>query len=212
MSSPRLFLITPPIIEIDSFATLLDDTLRSRDVSILLFASNSINSNNMLSNYKQIQQIAHQHNISVIVHNNLNFAKESFADGVQVDELDLLVQLQAKKEPKSFEIIGATGIESKHDAMVKGETQIDYIFFGNVSAPKSEDSQPSVLQLSEWWAENFAIPGVALAGQNLESIKAVAATGIDFVAVCNAIWDFPEGPKSAISTATKILSGYKVRA
>ena len=209
MPCPRLFLITPPNIEIESFIELLDDTLSVGDVAILLLAFDSIDRDSMNSNYKQIQRVAHQHNISALIQNNLEFANETAVDGVQIDELDALKQTLVNSKP--FEIVGAAGIESKHDAMVKGEAQIDYIFFGNITATESEFSLPNVLEFSEWWAENLKIPGVALAGQKLESIREIATTGIEFIAVRNAIWNFPDGPKSAISIACEILSEYKVR-
>ncbi len=209
MPNPRLFLITPPNIEIESFAELLDDTLSVNNIAILLVASDSIVFNNMHSNYKRIQQIAHRYNISALIQNNLKFANETTVDGVQIDELDVLKQTLVN--PKPFEIVGAAGIESKHDAMVKGETQIDYMFFGNITATESEYSLPKVLEFSEWWAENFNIPGVALAGQKLESIREIAKSGIEFIAVRNTIWNFPDGPKSAISLACDILSKFKVK-
>ena len=209
MPSPRLFLITPPNIEIESFVELLDDTLSDSDVAILLLASDSIDRDSMNSNYKQIQQIAHRHNISALIQNNLEFANENDVDGIQIDELDVLKETLVKS--KSFEIVGAAENKFKHDAMIKGEAEIDYMFFGNITTPESEFSPPKVVELSEWWAENFKIPGVALAGQNMESIREIATTGIEFIAVRNAIWNFPNGTKSAISIASDILSGFEVR-
>ena len=209
MPSPRLFLITPPNIEIESFIELLDDTLSDSDVAILLLASDSIDRDSMNSNYKPIQRVAHQHKISALIQNNLEFANENDVDGIQIDELNALKETLAKS--KSFEIVGATEIKSKHDAMIKGEAEIDYMFFGNITTPESEFSPPKVLELSKWWAENLKIPGVALAGQNLESIREIAITGIEFIAVRNAIWNFPDGPKSAISIASNILSEFEIK-
>ena len=208
MSNPRIFLVAPTVLD-GSFVAELADILGNSDVAILLLAADSIISKDQHSNYHKILNIAHQHEISVLIQNNLLVARELTADGVQIDSIQTLKQVM--KEPKQFDIIGAGGIETKHDAMVKGETLIDYVFFGDCSRPENDVSDRNVLELSQWWAVNFKIPGVALAGKKLESISETAATGIDFIAIRDAIWDFPEGPKSAISKVSEILNRYEVR-
>ena len=209
VSSPRLFLITPTEIDPNSFSSQLDDALSENNVAILLIASDSIGSDNISNYFIEIVQIAHQHNISVLMQNNDNFAKELTVDGIQIDELDALKQTM--KNSKPYDIIGAGGITSKHDAMVKGETQVDYIFIGNIAEPEPEFSPQLDLELSEWWAENFKIPGVTLAGHKLESINAVASSGIDFVATRDAIWNYPDGPKLAVAKANEVLSEFRIR-
>ena len=209
VSNPRLFLITPTKIDSNSFSTQLEDALSENNVAILLIATNSIGSNYNSNYFIEIIQIAHQHNISVLMQNSVSFLKELAVDGVQIDELEVLKQTMENSKP--YNIIGAASINSKHDAMVKGETQVDYIFIGNITDPEPENSPQLDLELSEWWAENFKIPGVTLAGHNLESINEVASTGIDFVAARDAIWNYPDGPKLAVAKANELLSKYRVR-
>ena len=209
VSSPRLFLITPTEIDSNSFSSQLDDVLSENNVAILLIAKNLIGSNNISNFFVEIVQIAHRHNISVLMQNNVSLVKKLTVDGIQIDELEVLKQTM--KNSKLYDIIGAGDITSKHDAMVKGETQVDYIFIGNITDPEPEFSPQFDLELSEWWAENFKIPGVTLAGHKLESINAVASTGIDFVATRDAIWNYPDGPKLAVEKANEILSEYRVR-
>ena len=209
VSSPRLFLITPTEIDSNSFSTQLDDALSGNNVAILLIATDLIASNNISNYFSEIIQIAHRHKISVLIQNNVSFVKELAVDGIQIDELEVLKQTM--KNSKPYDIIGTGGITSKHDAMIKGETQVDYIFFGNITDPEPEFSSQLDLELSEWWAENFRIPGVTLAGHKIESIKVAASTGIDFVAARDAIWNYPDGPKLAVAKANEILSEYRIR-
>jgi thiamine-phosphate pyrophosphorylase len=53
-------------------------------------------------------------------------------------------------------IVGAGGIRSRHDAMEKAETGIDYILFGPLSGPIS----PAERELARWWAETMEVPCV----------------------------------------------------
>ena len=209
MSSPRLFLIAPTEIIENSFAARLEDILSKNNVAILLLAANSGAATGQFSSYHQIIEITHQHNISVLIQNDLKLVKKFAADGVQIDSVKNLKQ--TLKESKRPEIIGAAGIVTKHDAMVKGELQTDYVFFGDCCKLEDDFSEPKILELAAWWAENFKVPGVALAGKKLESVREVAATGIDFVAVRSAIWNFPGDPSTAIKTACEILSEFEVR-
>jgi thiamine-phosphate pyrophosphorylase len=53
-------------------------------------------------------------------------------------------------------IVGAGDARTRHDAMAKGELELDYILFGPLSGSISSESR----EMARWWAETMEIPGV----------------------------------------------------
>ena len=66
------------------------------------------------------------------------------------------LDLEAIAALKPDLIVGAGDIGSRHDAMQKGELDIDYILFGPLSGAISQDER----EMARWWAETMEIPSV----------------------------------------------------
>jgi thiamine-phosphate pyrophosphorylase len=62
-----------------------------------------------------------------------------------------------------------------------------------------------VVERVAWWSEVFEIPCVGFAPA-LEAIDALVAAGADFVAVGDALFEDPRGPKAAAAEAAARLS------
>jgi len=102
-------------------------------------------------------------------------------------------------------IAGAGGLRSRHDAMVAAEAGADYVMFGEPDAAGHSPSRDAVIERVAWWAEVFEIPCVGYATA-LDDIDALVAAGADFVAVGDALFDDPRGPKAAAAEAAARLS------
>ena len=126
------------------------------------------------------------------------------ADGVQIESgvQAIGAAMQAMGENK---IVGAGGITTRHDAMTLGETHPDYLFFGRVDGDDQTVAHPKALELASWWAELFQIPAMVMGGSEIGSAMAVAASGIEFVALRRAIWDHPKGPGEAVKAVNALL-------
>jgi thiamine-phosphate pyrophosphorylase len=53
-------------------------------------------------------------------------------------------------------IVGAGEVETRHDAMARGELDIDYILFGPLSGSIGEQGR----ELARWWAQTMEVPSV----------------------------------------------------
>jgi thiamine-phosphate pyrophosphorylase len=74
-------------------------------------------------------------------------------------------------------IVGVGDSRSRHDAMQKGEAGIDYMMFGPLYGPLTEDAR----EMAIWWAETMDIPAVL---SNPEAaLEAYDALGCDFIAL-----------------------------
>jgi len=124
------------------------------------------------------------------------------ADGVHVEAGPALAR--PLRERLKDRILGAGGLRSKDDAMTAGEAGADYLLFGE---PRPDGSLPpldAVVERAAWWAEIFETPCVAFA-PSLEAVPRLAATGAEFVAIGDAVWDHPDGPAAAIRAALAAL-------
>jgi thiamine-phosphate pyrophosphorylase len=102
-------------------------------------------------------------------------------------------------------IVGAGGVGSRHDAMVLGERLPDYVFFGRLDGDREQEVHQRALDLAAWWAELFEIPAIVMGGSDVASVAAARDAGIEFVALGNAVWDYPGGPAAAVAAANRIL-------
>jgi thiamine-phosphate pyrophosphorylase len=65
------------------------------------------------------------------------------------------------------------------------------------SATKTE-AAPAGLEVLQWWSELMELPCVAIGGITPENCGPIVAAGADFLAVCDAVWNHPEGPAEAV--------------
>lgn len=125
------------------------------------------------------------------------------ADGVHVAGVgpELAAALSSLKPDR---IVGAGALATRDDAMVAGEAGVDYLMFGEADhgvVPPLEDR----LERAGWWAEIFQVPCVAWA-HDLNEVAALARTGVEFVALCEAVWDDGRGAGAAAREAAAILA------
>jgi thiamine-phosphate pyrophosphorylase len=196
----RLFLVTPPRLEVEAFAPRLKEALAAGDVAAVLLASDlSVDAIGAL--VEVVQEVG----AAALVLNDTRLAGRVNADGVHVEgpHEDLRLAVESFR-PKR--IVGAGNVHSRHTAMEAGELDLDYLFFGRLHGDTHDLPHPKALDLAEWWAELMQVPAVIMAGRQLDSVRDAAATGADFVAVHDAIWSHAGGPGEAARLAQTMLS------
>lgn len=124
-------------------------------------------------------------------------------DGVQVrgGGEPLATALESLKPER---IVGAADIRSRDDAMTVGESDVDYLMFGE---PRPDGWTPpfdQVVERCRWWAELFNVPCVGYAPA-VDDVASLAATGAEFVALGDAVWSHAEGPEAAVRRAQAML-------
>jgi thiamine-phosphate pyrophosphorylase len=103
---------------------------------------------------------------------------------------------------KPDRIVGIGALKSRHDAMEAGESDIDYVMFGEPRADGSLPPFEQTLERAAWWAEIFTLPCVAYA-PSLAEVAALARTGTEFIAL--GPWLFDEAdPAEALAEARRI--------
>jgi thiamine-phosphate pyrophosphorylase len=131
------------------------------------------------------------------------------ADGVHVAGAGGAIR-DMRERLKGDRILGVGGLRSKDDAMTAGEAGADYLIFGEPRADGSLPAFEAVVERAAWWAEIFTTPCAAFAPR-LDDVAAVAGTGVEFVALGDAVWGDPEGPAAAVRKAVDALARPEAR-
>ncbi|MCE1237561.1 MAG: thiamine phosphate synthase [Hyphomicrobiales bacterium] len=201
----RLVLVTPSTVDLATFPATLEAAVSAGDVASLIVALDGGSEMTRQRLAEILTPIAQAHDVAVMVRNDSRAAGRSRADGVHVDTgpADLENALETF-HPNG--IVGVGGLATRHEAMEAGDTAVDYVFFGDLDHPETDEAAPRALELAAWWTPLFEPPVVLLAGATLASCDAAAATGAEFVALRHAIWSDPRGPAEAVREAVRRLA------
>lgn len=214
----RLFLVTDPAAEPEAAAAALAEALAGGDVAAVLISATGSDEAAYQRLAERLAPLAQGAGAAAIVVEDSRAAGRAKADGVHMqfsgrreggeEAHEDLAARDIRAAIERFhpdQIVGVGNIRDRHDAMSAAEDGCDYVFFGLLDLAPGEDVHPKTLAFAEWWAEVFEIPCVALAGTSLASVADVAETGADFIAVREAVWSHPEGPRAAVAEANRLI-------
>ncbi|MEE4014467.1 thiamine phosphate synthase [Roseibium sp. FZY0029] len=207
MNRPRLFLVTPPEFDTADMAAKLKQAFTGGDIACVMIYRPSASTKDLQAVASELVPIIQDGGAAAIVYRDTQAAGRSGADGVHVDTSleDLKLAVESFKPDR---IVGTGGTKLKHDSMEWAETGVDYILFGKLDLPEKAEAHDRTLASASWWAELFETPCVALAGNTLETLADVAATGADFVAVKDAVWQSGSDIATVIAEANRILDAH----
>jgi len=200
----RLCLVTPPQSEPAALAKVVGAALSGGDVASLILALEPPDPGALQGLAEAIVPIAVRRGVATLVHNDTRIVGRAGADGVHIDSgaadlADAVAALRPKK------IVGAGGFRSRHEAMVAGETNPDYLFFGRLDGDTGEGIFPKALELAAWWSSLFVIPAIVMGGSSIASVREAAESGIEFVALSRAVFAAAD-PAAAVGEANRMLA------
>ena len=152
-----------------------------------------------------LMEICAAREVAFIVNDDMGLAKRLGADGVHPGQGDGDAEVARRLLGPAAQI-GITCHDSRHLAMEAGEAGADYVAFGAFfpTATKETHRRPDPSILS-WWSTLFEIPSVAIGGITPENGRVLVEAGADFLAVCSAVWNHPDGPAAAVRAFQDVL-------
>ena len=152
-----------------------------------------------------LMEICAAREVAFIVNDDMGLAKRLGADGVHLGQGDGDAEVARRLFGPAAQI-GITCHDSRHLAMEAGEAGADYVAFGAFfpTATKETHRRPDPSILS-WWSTLFEIPSVAIGGITPENGRVLVEAGADFLAVCSAVWNHPDGPAAAVRAFQDVL-------
>ncbi len=199
----RLYVISPPQIELAHFETQLKAALKGGDIGAFQLRLKDTPKEEIRTAAKALLPLCHAHEVAFIVNDDPQLAFDVGADGVHLGQEDMSVK-DARNIVGPDGVIGVSCHDSSHLAMEAGETGADYVAFGAFYDTTSKSPEklakygtPSP-EILEWWMTYTVIPCVAIGGITPQNCGPLVEAGADFIAAINGIWNHKDGPKQAV--------------
>ncbi len=202
----RLCLVAPAGVDAGTFAPLVAEALSGGDVASLIIAAHPADPARLQRVAEALVPLAQQADVAAVIHGDTRVVGRTHADGVLVDSgpADVAAAVTAMGRKR---MVGAAGVTSRHGAMAAGDASPDFLFFGRLDGDSDDGIFPKALDLAGWWSSVTVIPAVVMGGRTLASVDEAVREGIEFVALCHAVWDDPRGPRAAVAEACDRLAG-----
>lgn len=206
MSDCRLYLITPPKIDLATFPALLASTLDAGDVACVQLRLKDVGDDEVRRAIDALRPVVQSREVAFILNDRPDLAAAGGCDGVHVGQEDT-PYAQARKIMGRDAIVGVTCHDSRHLAMVAGEDGADYVAFGAFFDTATKDpkarAEPEILS---WWQEMMEVPCVAIGGITVENCAVLVEAGADFLAVSGGVWNYAGGPAVAVAAFNKVIA------
>lgn len=198
-------LITPPRFDLDRVAAELPAVLAAGDVGCVQIRL--LDPAERPAAARRLVPIIQAADIACTIANDVDLAVRTGADGVHLEAATLDTYAAARAALPDG-IVGVSAGGSRHDAMDLAEAGADYVSFGPcfASATVTEAPLPD-LEAIRWWALMMTVPCVAVGGITAATIRTVAETGADFIAVSSFVWTHPTGAAAAVAKLMRLAGG-----
>ncbi|TBN09575.1 thiamine phosphate synthase [Agrobacterium cavarae] len=208
MGSPedrcRLVLIVPQAEDAGLQAKALEDALRGGDVASVIIPQYALDDDSFQKRAEVLVPIVQAAGAAALVAGDSRVAGRVKADGLHViGGVEPLAEAVEKFTPKM--IVGGGNADDRHKALEQGEANPDYIFFGKLEGDIKPEPHPKNVALGEWWASMIEIPSIVMGGSDVASVVAVAESGVEFVALRQAVFAHAGGAAHAVAEANALL-------
>ncbi|MBD9373475.1 thiamine phosphate synthase [Rhizobium sp. ARZ01] len=200
----RLMLILPEGNDIAARQTMLEDALRGGDVASVVLPQYGLEDGLFQKHAEALVPVVQKAGAAALIEGDTRVAGRAKADGIHIaGGFDALAEAMEKHSPKL--IVGGGNAKDRHGALGMGDLAPDYIFFGKVGGDIKPEAHPKNLALAEWWASMVEVPCVVMGGTDPQSALAVAETGAEFVALCQAVFAEPQNAAQVVATVNALL-------
>lgn len=189
----RLYLITPPAIDLASFPDRLAAALDAGDVAAVQLRLKDVDERAIVKAIDTLRPIVQSRDVAFLLNDRPDLAVEHGCDGAHVGQDDMAA---SKARAVLGDLtLGVSCQNSRDLAFEAGEAGADYVAFGaffpTTTKAATARCEPDILQ---WWSELMELPCVAIGGIDAGNCAPLVQAGADFLAVVSAVWSDPDGP------------------
>ena len=192
---PQITLITPPVIDLDSFPDLLARVLDGVAVACLRLAPAGSDLDQIARAADACRLVAHARDVAIVIADHLLLVERLGLDGVHLSDGSRGVR-KARKDLGEDAIVGAFCGVTRHEGMSAAEAGADYAAFGPIGASPLGRGEQVEYELFDWWSEIIEVPIIAEGALTVELIAKFGPV-TDFFAIGAEIWG-AEAPVAAL--------------
>lgn len=196
--SAQIVLIAPAELNAGDLTRKLGEAMSAASIAAVVVPRGARSEGNYKVLAKAVIGLAQPAGIAVLIEGEPGLVRTLGADGLHVDGSVADVRAATAALKPAF-IVGAGGVQSRHDAMSKGEFAPDYMFFGPLAGPRD----PEQREMARWWSEIMEVPGVM--SDPLATVESATSEGCDFMALGESLWTASEGIAARITAIAQVL-------
>ena len=156
-------------------------------VTFVQLREKKLDEESFLDEALEIQKLCRKYNISFVVNDNVEIAKEINADGVHVGQSDMRAA-SAKTILGDDKIVGVS-VQTVEQALLAEKQGADYLGVGAVFPTGSKaDAEDVIYETLKAICEAVNIPVVAIGGISTDNVLKLKGSGISGIAVISAIF------------------------
>ncbi len=210
MADTELYLITPPRIDPAQFCEMLKQACAGGPIAVLQLRLKDQLADTIKRATETLLPVCREHDITFLLNDHPELVTELGMDGVHLGEDDMPIA-EARTLLGEDYAIGASCYGSLHRAMEAGEVGADYVAFGAFypTTTKQPKARPEPALLATWHM-TATLPSVAIGGITPENCQPLIAHGADFLAVIAGVWQYPQGPESAVKAFHQTIANTEV--
>lgn len=205
----RLYLVTPPRLDPDSFAGDLAAALDGGDVACVQLRLKDADDDTIRRAIGRLMPLTQERDVAFLLNDRPDLAAQAGCDGVHVGQQDTGFA-EARRLVGDGATVGVTCHNSIHLAMEAAEQGADYVAFGaffpTTTKEAGHHAEPDVLAQ---WSATTVVPSVAIGGITAQNCGPLVAAGADFLAVVSAVWNHPRGPAAAVEEFNRAIAAAK---
>jgi thiamine-phosphate pyrophosphorylase len=188
---PQIYLVTPRVIDPDSFPDRLAAVLDGAPVACLRLALAETDEDQILRIADALREVAHGRDVPLVIERHALMVPRLGLDGVHLPRGAAGNLRKLRKDLGADAILGVDAGASRHDGITLAEAGADYVAFGPVGETALDRGERAGRALFDWWSEMIEVPVVA-EGALTEALVADLAPVTDFFAFGAEVWREPD--------------------
>jgi thiamine-phosphate pyrophosphorylase len=194
---PQLYLITPPVLDLDLFPAQLAACLDATEIGCVRLSLASRDEDHIARAADALRDVTHARDVALVIDTHMLLVERLGLDGVHLTDGARSVR-KMRKDLGAEAIIGAFCGASRHDGMSAGEYGADYVSFGPVGLSPLGTGEQAGLELFQWWSEMIEVAVVAEGALTADLIRTLTPHA-DFFGLGDEVWG-QDDPVKALMT------------
>ena len=202
----RLYLITPPQIDLETFAPKLEAALDAGDVACLQLRLKEADDDAVRRAGERLLPICRSREVPLLINDRPDLAAAIGADGAHVGADDASYA-DARETVGADRMVGVSCYDSRHRAMEAAASGADYVAFGAFFPTETKTPRAKAdTHLLKWWSTLMVVPCVAIGGITAGNCGPLVENGADFLAVIGGVWSHPDGPEAGVKAINRAIA------